>query len=433
MKKMLRWGIITLITVFIVASESIAREYALSDVYREALKNSEKIRIAQENLYIAQVGKDKAMAVLIPKVTAFATYNHFSEQKTTVSGALIQPNESGNWGVRADESFSVSVRELDALKMAGQTITKNEYDLEATKSDFILLVALSYYDVLKATKSLEIASDNVSRLSQYRDSVEKKLKVGELTKTSLLRAESELSGARSDYLKATQALEVYRLVLIRMTGIEENFSLKETSAPVEDNKPLENLRNIAFDSRPDLKSYDMQTKMAQEQVKYARGAFWPYLNLFAIYQGADQNPAGPTINRESILAGAALNFPFFEGGLRIAELNEAKAKQRQAQLIYDNFKKNVDIEVQSAYLDLQTEKGTIKFLEDQLAFARDNYKAVLRQFENGLAVSLDVMDANSLLLSSEKNLVEALYNYQFANLRVKRSSGTLLQFVDIEK
>jgi outer membrane protein len=286
---------------------------------------------------------------------------------------------------------------------------------------------------LKATKSLEIASDNVSRLSQYRDSVEKKLKVGELTKTSLLRAESELSGARSDYLKATQALEVYRLVLIRMTGIEENFSLKETSAPVEDNKPLENMRNIAFDSRPDLKSYDMQTKIAQEQVKYARGAFWPYLNLFAIYQGVDQNPAGPTINRESILAGAALNFPFFEGGLRIAELNEAKAKQRQAQLIYDNFKKNVDIEVQSAYLDLQTEKGTIKFLEDQLAFARDNYKAVLRQFENGLAVSLDVMDANSLLLSSEKNLVEALYNYQFAYLRVKRSSGTLLQFVNIEK
>jgi outer membrane protein len=433
MKKMLICGLIALITALIFASESIAREYALSDVYTEALKNSEKIKIAQENLYIAQLGKNKAWSLLMPRVTAFGTYNHFTERKTTISGVLIQPDESGNWGVRADESFSVSFRELNVLKIAGQTITKNEYDLDATKADFILAVALSYYNVLKAKKSLEIASDNLARLSQYRDSVEKKLKVGELTKTSLLRAEGELSGARSDYLKATHALDLYRLVLIRMTGIEENFSLKETSPPVEDNKPLDYVLNIAFDSRADLKSYDMQSKMAEEQVKYARGAFWPYLNLFAIYQGADQNPVGPTLNRESILAGAALNFPFFEGGLRIAELNEAKAKQRQAQLIYDNFKKNVDIEVQSAYLDLQTEKGTIKFLEDQLAFARDNYKAVLRQFENGLAVSLDVMDANSLLLSSEKNLVEALYNYQLAYLRVKRSSGTLLQFVDIEK
>ena len=429
MKKVLLCIMIALIPVIIFVSESIAREYNLNEVYREALKNSEKIKMAQENLYIAQVGKDKALSVLIPRVTAFGTYNQFSEQKTTVSGVLLQPDESGSWGVRADESFSLSVRELNVLKIAGQTITKNEYDLDATKSDFILAVASSYYDVFKAKKSLEIASDNMTRLGQYRDSVEKKLKVGQLTKTSLLRAEGELSGARADYLKATNTLELYRLVLIRMTGIEEKFSLKETSPPVEDNKLLENIRNIAFDSRPDLKSYYMQTKMAEEQVKYAQGGFWPYLNLFVIYQGMDQNPPGQTLNRESILAGAALNFPIFEGGLRIAELNEAKAKQRQAQLAYDDFKKNVDIELQGAYLDLQTQKGTIKFLEDQLAFAKDNYNAVLRQFENGLAVSLDVMDANSLLLSSEKNLVEALYNYQLAYLRVKRSSGTLLQFV----
>jgi outer membrane protein len=429
MKKIFLYGIILLISAVIFISESIAREYALRDVYREALKNSEKIKMAQENLYIAQVGKDKAWSVLIPRITAFGTYNRFSEQKTSEAGALLQPDESGNWGVRADESFSVSVRELNVLKIASQTITKNEYDLDATKSDFILAVASAYYDVMKAKKSLEIAADNMERLTQYRNSVEKRVKVGNLTKTSLLRAEGELSGARSDYLKATNALKLYRTVLVRITGIEDDFRLKETSPPVEDDKSLENMRNIAFDSRADLKSYNMQTEMAEEQVKYARGAFWPYLNLFAIYQGADQNPPGQTLNRESVLAGAALNFPFFEGGLRIAELNEAKAKSRQAKLAYDDYKKNVDIELQSAYLDLQTQKGILKFLEDQLIFAKDNYNAVLKQFENGLAVSLDVMDANSLLLSSEKNVVEALYNYQLAYLKVKRSNGTLLKFV----
>jgi outer membrane protein len=432
MKKMLICGMIALITVVIFASESIAREYALSDVYREALKNSEKIKMAQENLYIAQVGKNKALSLLLPRVTAFGTYNHFTEQKTTIAGALLQPDEAGNWGVRADESFSVSVRELNVLKIADQTITKNEYDLDATKSDFVLAVASAYYDVMKAKKSLDIAADNMERLTQYRNSVEKRVKVGELTKTSLLRAEGELSGARSDYLKAANFLKLSSAVLIRIAGIEEDFRLKETLPPIDDDKSLGDLRNIAFDSRADLKSYNIQTKMAEEQVKYARGAFWPYLNLFAIYQGADQNPPGQTLNRESILAGAALNFPFFEGGLRIAELSEAKAKQRQAMLAYDDYKKNVDIELQGAYLNLQTQKGILKFLEDQVLFAKDNYKGVLRQFENGLAVSLDVMDANSLLLSSEKNLVEASYNYQLAYLKIKRSNGTLLQFVDAD-
>ena len=435
MKKILSCGIIALVSVCMFISESVAREYALSDVYQEALKNSEKIKMAQENLYIAQVGKDKGWAVLMPRVTAFGAYNQFSESKYSdpPGNVLIQPNESSNWGVRVDESFSVSVRELNALKYAGQAITKNEYDLDATKSDFILAATSAYYDVMKAKKSLDIAADNMERLTQYRNSVEKRVKVGDLTKTSLLRADGELSGARADYLKATNALKLYHTVLVRITGIEDDFSLKETLPPVEDDKSMENLRSIAFDSRTDLKSYDMQIKMAEEQVKYARGAFWPYLNLFAIYNGTDQSPAGPTLNRESILAGVALNFPFFEGGLRIAELNEAKARERQAKLSYDDFKKNVDIELQAAYLDLQTQRGTIKFLEDQLAYARDNYKAVLRQFENGLAVSLDVMDANSLLLSAEKNVVEASYNYQLAYLKIKRSNGTLLQYVTAGK
>jgi outer membrane protein len=434
MRRRLFGGMIILAAIIAFVSTSSAEEYTLSDLYQQSLKNSEKIKFAQENLYIAKVGKDKAWSLLIPKLTAFGTYNRYSEQKITIAGVLIQPNESGNWGVRMDESFSLSARELNALKFAGQNVTKSEYDLDATKSDFVLAVASAYYDTLKAKKSLEIAAANMERLTQYRDSVAKRVKVGDLTRTALLRAEGELSGARSDYLKATNALKLARAALIRITGIEDEFRLKETSIPSEEEQALDTLRNTAFDKRPDLKSIDVQIYMAEEQVKYAKGAFWPYLSLFAIYTGMDQNPASgisstQTLNRESILAGVGLTFPFFEGGLRVAELNEAKSRQRQAKLAYDDFKKNVDVELQSAYLDLQTQRGTLKFLEDQLVFAEDNYNAVIRQFDNGLALSLDVMDANSLLLSSEKNVVEALYNYQLAYLRLKRTSGMLLKFV----
>ena len=438
MRRRLFSVIVILAAIIAFVSVSNAEEYALSDLYQQALKNSEKIKFAQENLYIAQVGKNKAWSLLSPKLTAFGTYYHFSEQKVTIASVLIQPNESGNWGLRADESFSLSLRELNALKIAGQNITKSEYDLDATKSDFVLAVASAYYDVLKARKSLEIAAANMERLTQYRDSVNKRVKVGDLTKTALLRAEGELSGARSDYLKATNALKLTRAALVRVAGIEDDFRLKETSIPTEEEQALDKLRNTAFDKRSDLKSFDMQIYMAEEQIKYAQGAFWPYVGLFAIYTGSDQYPASgssasQTLNRESILAGVSLTFPFFEGGLRMAELREAKAKERQAKLAYDDFKKNVDVELQSAYLDLQTQQGTLKFLEDQLTFAEDNYNAVIRQFNNGLALSLDVMDANSLLLSAEKNVNEALYNYQLANLKLKRTSGMLLQFVSASK
>lgn len=415
--------------VVLSVSHATAREYTLSDLYQQALNNSEKIKYAEENLFIAEMGRHKALSLLIPKVTAFGTYNRFSTDKFSVSGVMIQPEQSGTWGVRADQSFSLSLRELDALIIAGQAITKSEFDLEATKSDFILTVATYYYDVLKAKKALEIAAANVERLTQYRNSAAKKVKVGELTKTSLLRADGELSGARADYLKATNALVLARAALIRLTGIEDNFRLQHQESLYPDPESFDELRNIVADTRADLKSYEMQTRIARQNIKYARGAFWPSVGLFAVYNGSDQNPPTATLNRESVLAGASLNFPFFEGGLRVAELREAMAKERQARLAYDDLKKDVDIELRGAYLNLETQKGALKYLEDQLVYAQDNFNAVLRQYDNGLATSLDVMDANSLLLNSEKSVADASYAYQLAHLKVRKSSGTLLQFV----
>ena len=433
MKKILLCGIIALMSALIYVPEILAREYTIKEIYQKALKSSEKIEMARENVYIAQMGKNKAWSLLIPRMTAYGTYNRFTEDKYSASGILVQPEQSGTWGVRADQSFSLSARELDVLKIAGQTITKSEYDLDTAKSDFVLAVAASFYDVLKAQKALEIAKANLERLTKYHQFVDKRVKVGELTKTALLRAEGELSGARADYLRAANAVQLTRAALIRVAGVEQDFSLKDEKVSSSEACEINRLRQTAQDFRTDLKSYDMQTKMAEQQVKYATGAFWPSMGLFAVYNGTDQYPVGSTLNRESVLAGASLTFPFFEGGLRMAEYKEAKAKERQARLAYDDLKKNVDIELRAACLQLDTLKGSLKFLEDQRAFAKDNYNAVLKQFENGLATSLDVMDANTLLLTSEKNVAEALYNYQLAYLIVKKSSGTLLQFVNVGK
>ncbi|MCE5211040.1 MAG: TolC family protein [Deltaproteobacteria bacterium] len=433
MKKSILYLMLVLASGAMIASPSMAREYTLSEIYQKALKSSEKIEAAREDVFIAQMSKNKAWSLLIPRVTAYGTYNLFTEDKYNVSGILVQPDESGTWGVRADQSFSLSARELDALKIAGQSITKSEYDLDAVKSEFVLAVAASFYDVLKAQKALEIANANLDRLTKYHYLVQARMKVGELTKTALLRAEGELSGARADDLKASNALQLARAALVRITGVEQDFQLKDEQISSSEVCELDRLRQSAMDGRTDLKSYDMQTKMAEQQVKYARGAFWPNVGLFAVYNRADQSPIGSTFNRESVFGGVSLSFPFFEGGLRIAEYKEARARERQARLAYDDFKKSVDIELKAACLDLDTLKGSLKFLEDQQTFAKDNYNAVMKQFENGLATSLDVMDANTLLLTADRNLAEALYNYQVAYLNVKKSSGTLLRFVNVGK
>ncbi len=412
-----------------------AEEYSLEDLCRLALVRSEKLKVAQEELMIAETGNDKALSYLLPRLTASGGVTQYSQSKVTAGGSVLQPESASAWGVRMDETFSIIGRELTALAISKQSVAKSRYDLTAIREDYLLrYVAAAYYNVLVARKNLEIADSNLERLTKYRDAADKRLRVGEVTKTALLRAEGELSGAKSDRLQAQNGLELARAVLASNVGIAGDFSLRESSPPVEGEVPsLKVFQDQAFMTRADLKSLEAQKQIAAGQTKYAEGAFWPTVSVSGVYSASDQYPVTANLNRESIYAGVALNFPFFEGGLRKAEVAEAKARERQAALYYEDVKKGIEIEVRTGYLDLVTQKGILRFLDDQLLFARENYRAVATQFEFGLSNSLDVMDANTLLVSAERKVASAEYGYRLALLQIKKATGTLLATVAAAK
>jgi outer membrane protein len=420
-------GLVACFLVVVAPAAYCAEEYSLDDLTRIALMRSEKLKVAEENLTIAQIGTDKARSFLLPRLTALGGYTQYSEKKVTATGSVIQPETGATWGVRVDETVSLSGRELTALDISKQSVTKSGYDLTTIREDYILrFVSAAYYNVLLARKNLEIADANLERLTKYRDAAEKRLRVGEVTRTVLLRAEGELSGAKSDQLQTKNGLELAMAVLASNVGIKGPISLREDPMDEWEIPHMDFFQNLAFTARADLKSMEVQKQIAADLIRYAEGAFWPSVSLSGVYAGTDQYPPTGSMVRDSFYAGIGLSFPFFEGGLRKAEVSEAKARERQTALQYADLKKGIEIEVRTTYLDLVTQKGILRFLNDQLLFARDNYRAVARQFEFGLSNSLDVMDANTLLVSAERKAASAAYNYQYALLVMKKATGTLL-------
>jgi outer membrane protein len=166
-----------------ISTKLYAEEYSLEDLYRIALERAEKIKLSEEDLYIAERGQDKALALLLPKLSAFGNYTQYTEEAYNKTKTLMQPDKATSWGLKAEESLSLSGRELTALGISRQNITKNRYDLYAVREGYMFNIAFAYYDVLKAKKSLDISETNLERLTKYRDAAQKRLKVGEVTKT----------------------------------------------------------------------------------------------------------------------------------------------------------------------------------------------------------------------------------------------------------
>ncbi|HEW80934.1 MAG TPA: TolC family protein, partial [Nitrospirae bacterium] len=108
----------------------------------------------------------------------------------------------------------------------------------------------------------------------------------------------------------------------------------------------------------------------------------------------------------------------------------ARARARQAEAGIANLEKDVRVEVERNYLKVSTTSAVLAHLKAEVEYARDNFNAVTKQFRHGLADSIDVIDANTLLVTSERERANTEYLYQLAIIRLQRSTGTLLGSVD---
>jgi outer membrane protein len=447
--KKLMLSVLPFLCVFISTGLS-AEEYSLNDLYVLALERSETIKIAEEDLYISEREKDKALAALLPTLSAFGYHTRYSKEQRQQS-FLLRPDYTNEWGLRLDQSLSTGGRELTALYSARKGIKKSRFDLLAVKERFLLDVAVKYYEVLRRKKDVEIAGENVNRLTRHRDAAETRLKVGEATKTTLLRAEAELAGAQSDLIKSENNLRLAKSFLAKTVNIKRDFILKEplagTDYPLHKTEfsfsefqipgcrlsEIECLKEIAVSERAEINSMMLQKKIAKDGVEQARGSYWPDISLEGVYLRQENEPSSSFGLNEEIYAGIKLDFTFFEGGLKRAELSEAKARLRQAEYSLSDLKRSIGVEVENSYLILKTEASVLVKLQAEVEYARDNYNAVTKQFQHGLSDSIDVIDANTLLTTTERELANAGYLYQLAILRLKRATGTLLKTVNSEQ
>ena len=433
-----------------VSAEKKSTGYDLGMLYELAVKHSEQIKIAEEDLYIAEKDKSRAMSVLAPRFSAFGQYTMEDADSTTDPAAppatfpeLAQKTDTTTWGVRFDQSFTLNGRELTALSMAKKSIEKSSYDLDEIKEDYLYQVASAYYGILQATKGLDIAASNVKRLRKHKNAVATRLKLEDVTRTDMYRAESELSDAKSQFIDTENSLQFARASLKRLVNIPDNFVLSDPAkkVPGSSTMDLKELQMRGLSKRALLKASEAEFEIAKKAKKHANGAYWPTVSIEGQYADSSVNTdidasstttgfenfsSDTDTDNEAYSLGAKLTFTIFDGGLRRAEIKQAAAKKRQARLGFEFAKKSIRLEIENTYLEVKTQKSKLKALKDKLKFSKQNYKAVAEMFKHGLSNSVDMMDANTMLVESERDLSNAGYGYKLALLKLKRVTGTFL-------
>ncbi|MEK6791940.1 MAG: TolC family protein [Deltaproteobacteria bacterium] len=402
------------------------RVVTLAEAYRLAIENHEYVRMAEEGVSQADANYDKALSQLLPKLNAEGSYTVYS--KEVKSGTFtIQPDDSSRIDVKLTQPLYSGGREWAARRQAALTLEKMRLGGKGAREAVMRAVARAYFGALKAVKDVEIKKAALKRAYERRKVAEARLKAGELTKSAVLRAEAVVAGAEADLIKADGEHVNARNLLKRLVGISEDFDLVEPPMKLMLWPGHEEAVKTAYANRLDYRQSILEKDALEAGVDYAKSGYYPSLRLEGAYSWKEQDPRTTFFQKESIYGAVVLSFPIFEGGLRIAEVSEARSKFRDADFKRLALKRDMELQITEAVNRMTTAKAVIESYKRQRAFAEEDYKMVFEQFKYGLATMVDIIDADSTLISAQSSFMNSTYDYELSKLEYKAVIGALLE------
>jgi outer membrane protein len=244
-----------------------------------------------------------------------------------------------------------------------------------------------------------------------------------------LRAATAVMEARQRLISAEKNFSVAKRALGLMIGSTEaiEVSAETPELPVRE---IESLRTQSL-ARRDVKSLELKTENARNQIKLAEAGYYPMLGVGGNYQWNDHNhPFGAEGNGWQVMA--YLRWELFDGTKTKHEKLKAGYQALEAEEYLKGMKKMVSFQLDEAWLTLDEAKKNQELAQEELKTAEEGRRLVRVRYEGALSPMVDLLDAQVSFDRARANRVAKENEYRLAVFNLGYASGTILQELQIE-
>ena len=185
--------------------------------------------------------------------------------------------------------------------------------------------------------------------------------------------------------------------------------------------------NQDFSNRTDVKSYDLKNKLAENQIKIAKAAYYPQLAVSAGYYAMDIDKVATVTNATNV--GLSLKYDLSSLYKNKAEVDIAKAEKLENELQKETTIDKAKVEISEAKQKYELAKKKNLVYKEALEQANENFRIVKDKNENGLADTDDLLEADVQQLQAKINQVVGDADEQLAIYEYYYTTGILLENV----
>jgi|TARA_B110001469_G_scaffold45894_1_gene44882 outer membrane protein len=397
---------------FLTATAAISSHASqFSELFELAQANDPSYLAAQHTLNSKLQIIPQANSAIMPQVSGT-----FSDNL-----ALDAGSNTNSYGI----SISLPLR-LDAyygMKVADKMAAGARISFEKNHQELIFSVISRYVTVVKQQHQVSSSMAEVAAIKQRLKQTQQQVDLGITSIIELQDVKANFQQLQVNLLQVQQDLSLARSNLENLT----NQALPEqlpalassfTAASLEQMESLDNWFELAQNNNLDIVSNSVATQQAYHNVQTKEVGLYPTANITM-----SQNHSSATGDSQYFTIG--VKGTFYDGGLNKSQIIEAKeswyASQQQGQALLSSTRQNV----RRWHQALDTSRQQIQALAQLNTAVQASLAGKNKEYELGLRGISDILDAEKLVFSAQRNWANARLDLVLNQLRLKQASGLL--------
>jgi outer membrane protein len=314
-------------------------------------------------------------------------------------------------------------RTLSETARAEANVAAGQQTLVSVEQKVLLDTTAAYMDVLRDREIVALRQRNVEALSEQLRGAESRFNVGEITRTDVVQASARLSLSRAELAVARANLAAAAAFYVQVVGRAPG-TLRYPQLPSLVPSSLDEAVATANELNPLLLAAAFNAEAARHQIGVVRADLLPSLSLEVQFR-TSRDPNADIMSSQAGSVLGVLQVPLYQAGRVSSQVREAKQVASQRRIGIIEAGRSVREAVVRTWSVFQSSAETIASLEGQVAANESALEGVGQEALMGTRTTLDVLDAEQELVSSQVNLANARRDRVVAAFQVIAAIGRL--------
>ena len=403
---------------------------SLFQALKQAYTNNPVLNAERENIQVSKEDLNISKSEFLPTVTLSGSKSEEDTKKLTdrtgANSSITDVNPKSQ-SVVIEQKIFKGFAGIAGLQKSKIGLILADAKLLKVEQEILYSAIEAYSGLVFANEKLQINEINLNLLERQVETDQARLERGQITLADLAQSESSFAGAQAKFIEAKNETVTAKLEYEKIIGpISDIDSLsKKLDFDLKIPESLNNAIEISKINSPDLIIARLDYEQSEKDVLIARAELSPSATI-SLSSTKTDDLSSSYDESEKEIAKATISWPIFKGGKNTASLNRSKNLQNRKKLLLDHAIRMNDTNVATAWSSLQSSRSLLNSVTLQVRAAEIANEGITVEYESGLGRStLDVIQSNSLLLSSKISMAESERNYLLSQFKLLQAIGNL--------